>query len=265
MESEYSEKARYDEREQGSDHVPNPAPDLLGHWEDILAIAGLITTSVNRDAVISEAVEHLARRLHKRARCAILEGDKLVLRHSSGHYESPLDGKLVSEQSVVWEIFKEGKPLNLTDEYQGNGYEHTLKNGISLKAVVPFGYLDPVTEEEKNLGALIVDSGEKGLPISEQEFEYLKIIGLLIGSVVGRIELFDQLTASYVTQQKILKETAHNFRNRMVVIGGLCRRILKLNTDKDLGDDVSLLYKQVRALEEHVDRFESYMGDPRSD
>lgn len=265
MESERSEKARYDERQQDSDDVLTPAPDLMGHCEDILAIAGLITTSVNRDAVISEAVEHLARRLHKRARCAVLEGDKLVLRYSSGHYESPLDGKLVSEQSVVWEIFREGKPVNLTDENRSNSYEHTLKNGINVKAVVPFGYLDPVAQEQKNVGALIVDSGERGLPISEQEFEYLKIIAFLIGSVVGRIELFDRLTASYVKQQRIVKETAHNFRNRMVVIGGLCRRILKPSGGKNLEDDVSLLYQEVQALEAHVDRFEGYMGKVLSD
>lgn len=248
------------------DEPQSQESDLAGHCEDILEIAGLVSRSVNQDAIISEAVDHLARRLQKRARCAIVEGDQLVLRYWSGRYEeSQIGGTPISSESVVWKIFSEGVPVNLTDIHQTNGFKHTLKNGIKVKAVVPFGYLDPATGTQRNMGALIVDSGESGLPVSEQEFEYLKIIGYLIGSVVGRIELFDRLTVSYATQQKIVRETAHNFRNRMVVIGGLCRRIMKLEVSKHLEDDVSLLYQEVQTLEEHVDRFESYMGEVLSD
>jgi hypothetical protein len=261
MEPERLGENRHGESETSGDEAENRIPDLAGHCEDILEIAGLISTSVNQDTIISDAVDHLARRLGKRARCAVLEGNELVLRYWSGHYETPLGGTPISQESVVWKIFKGGEPVNLTDERQTNGYKHTLKKGVKVKAVVPFGYLDPVTHEQRNMGTLIVDSGEKGLPVSEQDFEYLKIIGYLIGSVAGKIELFSRLTASYVKQQKILRETAHNFRNRMVVIGGLCRRILKLSVDKDLEDDISLLYSEVQTLETHVERFEGYMND----
>lgn len=264
MEPDQLRKNRNAELNVLKDETEGRVPDLAGHCEDILEIAGLISTSLNQETIISDAVNHLARRLSKRARCAILEGDELVLRYWSGHYESPLEGAAISRQSVVWKIFEDGEPVNLTDERQSNGYMHTLKQAVKVKAVVPFGYLDPVTHQQRNMGALIVDSGESGLPVSEQEFEYLKIIGHLIGSVAGRVHLFDRFTDSCLAQQQIIRETAHNFRNRMVVIGGLCRRILKHTADRNLGNDVSLLYEEVKALEAHVERFEKYMNDTLS-
>lgn len=189
----------------------------------------------------------------------MLEGDELVLRYWSGEYEHPLEGTPISRESVVWSVFRGGIPANLTDERQSNGYGHTLKRAVKVKAVIPFGYVDPVTRETKKIGVLVVDSGQDGVPISVQDFEYLKVVGHLVGSVLGKAELLDQFTDSCLRQKKIIGETAHNFRNRMVVIGGLCRRILRLNVDKNLAKDVSLLFDEVQALERHVKSFEEYM------
>jgi hypothetical protein len=236
-------------------------PDLAGHCQDILEVARLISSTANPESIMADAVEHLARRLHKRARCAILEGNELVLKYWSGEYESPLDGTVISRESVVWKIFEDGSPVNLTDPHQTDGYKHTLRSGIKIKAVVPFGYAEPLTQKQRKMGVLIVDSGKNGVPVSELDFEYLKIISYLIGSAAGKAQLLDQFTGSCVRQQEIVRETAHNFRNRIAVIGGLCRRIQKLNVDKGLKDDVSLLYSEVRTLEAHVKRFEKYMNE----
>lgn len=236
-------------------------PGLAGRCEDILDIAQLINASASPETIMFDAVDHLARRLGKRARCAVLDGGELVLRYWSGQYESPLEGTPISRESVVWKIFEEGEPVNLTDERQSDGYKHTLKRAVKVKAVVPFGYTDSITGERRKIGVLVVDSGESGVPLSEQEFEYLKIIGYLIGSVAGKMQLFDRFTMSCVRQQKVIQETAHNFRNRMVVIGGLCRHILKHSADKDLEGDVSLLYGEIQTLEAHVKTFEEYMRD----
>jgi len=40
--------------------------------------------------------------------------------------------------------------------------------------------VDPLTQEEIRAGALIVDSWKDEVTISEEDFEYLKVIGELI-------------------------------------------------------------------------------------
>ncbi len=64
-------------------------PGLAGRCEDILDIAQLINASASPETIMFDAVDHLARRLGKRARCAVLDGGELVLRYWSGQYESP--------------------------------------------------------------------------------------------------------------------------------------------------------------------------------
>jgi hypothetical protein len=56
--------------------------------------------------------------------------------------------------------------------------------------------VDSITQEERGVGALIVDSGKKGLPISAEDFEYLKVVGELIGAAAGKAELTEQLIGS---------------------------------------------------------------------
>jgi GAF domain-containing protein len=53
--------------------------------------------------------------------------------------------------------------------------------------------VDSLTQEEIRVGTLIVDSGKEGVPISGEDFEYLKVIGELIGAAVGKAELSEQL------------------------------------------------------------------------
>ena len=48
--------------------------------------------------------------------------------------------------------------------------------------------MDSLTQEEIKVGALIVDSGKEGVPISSEDFEYLKVMGELIGAAVGKAE-----------------------------------------------------------------------------
>ena len=55
-------------------------------------------------------------------------------------------------------------PLNLTDVRQTKGYDHTLAEKIKLKAIIPLWYVDSLTQEEKKVGALIVDCGQEGFP-----------------------------------------------------------------------------------------------------
>jgi hypothetical protein len=149
--------------------------------------------------------------------------------------------------------------VNLTDTHEIEGYRHTLANGIKIKAIIPLLYVDQLTQEEKRVGALIVDSGKKGVPISNEDFEYLKVIGELIGAAVGKAELSEQLIESYRKKGAMVKQTADAFRNRITIIGTISRRIARLAKDPVLARDAEILYQEIQSLEPHLDRFEKYI------
>jgi GAF domain-containing protein len=165
----------------------------------------------------------------------------------------------ICKESIVWKVVEDGIPVNLTKADESEGYRHTLAEKIKHKAVVPLWYVDQLTQEEKSVGALIVDCGKKRAPVSAQDFEYLKVVGELIGAAAGKAELTEQLIESYKRKEIMVRETAHAFRNRITAIGGFSRRIAELAKDKDLGDEARLLYQEVQLLESHLEQFEKYL------
>jgi hypothetical protein len=236
------------------------ANDHDGRFRDILEATRLLGSSRVPEKVVETVLAHLCERLGKRARCAFLEGDDLKLRFWAGDHAVPLGGLKVNKGSIVWEAVRKGVAINLTDPHQTNGYTHTLREPVKIKAIVPLGYIDPLTQQEKKLGVLIVDSGQNGVPISAEDFEYLQVIGELISAIVGRAELVEQLMTSCRRQETILMETAHNFRNRIAVIGGFSRRIANLAKGTELADKAKHLHEEVTALESHLAEFEKYMS-----
>ncbi len=239
---------------------PKAAHDRDGRFKDILEATRLLDSSTVPEKVVETVLAHLCERLGKRARCAFLEGEDLTLRYWAGDHTVPLAGLKINKESIVWEAVKKGVAVNLTDPHQTNGYTHTLREPAKIKAIVPLDYTDPVTKKEKKLGVLIVDSGRNGVPISAEDFEYLQVIGELIGAIIGRAELVEQLMTSCRRQEAILMETAHNFRNRIAVIGGFSRRIANLAEGTDLADKATHLHEEVTALEAHLAEFEKYMS-----
>lgn len=233
--------------------------DLHGHFRDILEAASLLGSSTIPEKVLETVLTHLCERLGKRARCAFLEGDDLRLRFWAGEHICPVGGLRVHKDSIVWDVVKKGIATNLTESRQTNGHTHTLSEPIKIKAVIPLGYVDPMTQQEKKLGALIVDSGKEGVPISTEDFEYLKVIGQLLSAIMGRAELVRQLMATCRWQEAILMETAHNFRNRIAVIGGFSRHIAQLAKGTELGEKAMHIHEEVKALEAHLAVFEKYM------
>jgi len=234
--------------------------DLAGRFRDILEATRLLDSSTLPGKVVEMVLTHLCERLGKRARCAFLEGEDLTLRYWAGDHTVPLGGLKINKESIVWEAVKKGVAINLTDPNQTNGYTHTLHEPAKIKVIVPLDYTDPVTKEQKKLGVLIVDSGSNGVPISAEDFEYLQVIGELISAIMGRTELVEQLVTSCRRQEAILMETAHNFRNHIVVIGGFSRRIANLAEGTELADKATHLYEEVTALESHLAQFEKYMS-----
>ncbi len=234
--------------------------DLAGRFRDILEATRLLGSSSVPERVVETVLAHLCERLGKRARCAFLEGEDLTLRFWAGDHTVPVSGLKVNKESIVWEAVRKGVAMNLTDPHQTNGYTHTLHEPAKIKAIVPLGYVDPLTRQEKKLGVLIVDSGRNGAPISNDDFEYLQVIGELISAIIGRADLVGQLMTSCRRQEAILMETAHNFRNRIAVIGGFSRRIANLAKGAELADKAKHLNEEVTALEAHLAQFEKYMS-----
>jgi GAF domain len=231
-----------------------------GPFRDILDTASILSSSEIPEKVIETVLLNLCERLGKRARCALLEGDDLRLRFWAGEHSCPVGGVKIRENSIVWDAVRKGKPINLTDARQSNHYQHTLGDPINVKSVVPLSYVDPLSKQQKNLGVLIVDSGKEGVPISAEDFEYLQVIGQLISAIVGRKELIQQLMESCRRQETILMETAHNFRNNILIIGGFSRRIAKLAENSEMAENAMDLQQEVSALEKHFVEFEKYMN-----
>jgi len=233
--------------------------DLKDRCEDLLEVARLVSWCMNRDYLIKTCLDHISQRLGMRARCVLKEREELKLHCWVGRYHCPMEQVPICKESIVWKVVEDGIPVNLTETHQCEGYSHTLAEKVKIKAIVPLWYVDQLTQEEKRVGALIVDCGKKGMPVSAEDFEYLKVVGELIGAAVGKAELTDQLIESYKRKEIMVRETAHAFRNRITAIGGFSRRIAELAKDKDLGDEARLLYQEVQLLESHLEKFEKYL------
>jgi len=232
--------------------------ELVKRYQDLLEIARLVSWCMNRDHLIKTCLDHISQRLGKRARYFLMEGDELKLHCWVGIYECPIEQVPVHRESIVWRIVEKGIPLNLTDPKEIEGFRHTLAEGVKVKAIIPLRYVDSLTQEEIKVGALIIDSGKEGVPISAEDFDYLKVIGELIGAAVGKAELSEQLIESYRKKEAMVKETAHAFRNRITIIGTISRRIARLAKDTALAQYAEILYREVQLLESHMERFEKY-------
>jgi hypothetical protein len=230
--------------------------DLGKRYQDLLEIARLVSWCMNRDHLIKTCLDHLSQRLGKRARYVLMQGDELKLHCWVGKYECPIEQVPIHKESIVWRIVEKGEALNLTDPKQIEGYRHTLAQGVKVKAIIPLRYVDSLTQEEIRVGALIVDSGKEGVPISDEDFEYLRGIGELIGAAVGKAELTEQLIESYRKKEAMVKQTADAFRNRITIIGTISRRIARLTKDPVLAQDAEMLYQEIQSLESHLERFE---------
>jgi hypothetical protein len=195
-----------------------------------------------------------------RARSVLKEGDELKLHCWVGQYDCPMEQVPLCKDSIVWDVVEKETPINLTDPDQTEGYRHTLKEKIKIKAIVPLWYVDQLTQEESRVGALIVDCGKKGTPVSAEDFEYLKVVGELIGAAVGKAKLGEQMVESFRRKEAMVKETADSFRNRITAIGGFSRRMAQLAKNKDLAEEAKMIYEEVQKLEAHLDHFEKYIG-----
>lgn len=233
--------------------------EVTRRYRDLLEMAYLVSSITDWDYLIKTALDHLSRRLSARVRCILVEDGELTLKCWVGTYECSMEQVPIVRESIVWDVVNKGQPVNLTDPAEMNGYLHTLKEMIKIKAIIPLRYINPITREEKKVGALVADSGKKGVPISDEDFEYLKAVGELIGAAVGKAKLVEELVESYRKREAVVRETTHTFRNSISIIGGFSRRIARLATDAGLAVEADILTREVKELETYVKEFEKYL------
>jgi hypothetical protein len=242
--------------------VKTEEENLTKRYQDLLNIARVVSWCTDRDYLIKTCLDHISQRLEKRARCVLLEEQELKLHYWVGKYGSPMEQIPIHKESMVWKVIREGKPRNLTDPQETEGYKHTLSEAVKIKSIIPLWYVDSSTQEEKVVGALVVDCGKEASPVSTEDFEYLKSVGELIGAAVGKGELLGQLVKCSREKEAMVRETIDGFRNRITTIGTISQRIKRLAENTRLTQEAKILYKEVQALDTHLERFEKYI-DPR--
>lgn len=243
----------------------DPQNRTVERYQDVLEVARLVSWCTNWEYLIKACLEHISKTMGARARCAILEGSELTLHYWVGKYEYLPEKVNICRESIVWEVFKKGETLNLKDPSIISGYKHTLQERVAVKAIVPLIYIDPLSQIERKIGVLIVDSGVKDTPVSEDDFEYLKVIAALISSAIGRNYLVEELIESYREREAVMRETVHNFRNSVAVIGGFASRIVRMAKDSELAAEADILYRETKVLETHIDEFERQLDIERKD
>ena len=224
---------------------------------DVTEIAHLLSQSFDKDIIIRRVLAHINSRLGKRARYCVCEGTKLVIKYCVGEYREDVEtGKEIVRESVVWKAFEEGEALNCIHPSQSNGYQHTLQEQVKIKAAVPLIYVDPRTQQEMKFGMLVIDSGKKGTPITDDEFVYLLVMADLVAETVGKSELVRELIESYEKRRVMIITMTDYLRNSFMVIGGFARRLHKKLRSGEAKRDAMVISNEVEKLEERLETIE---------
>jgi signal transduction histidine kinase len=104
---------------------------------------------------------------------------------------------------------------------------------------------------------LVVDSGSKGAPITDEEFAYLLIMADLVAETVGKTELVGELIESYEKRRELILTMTDYLRNRFVAIGGFARR---LHNKLQSGEEKSyalVISNEIEKLEERLETIEA--------
>ncbi|MBW1980067.1 MAG: universal stress protein [Deltaproteobacteria bacterium] len=214
-------------------------------FEEVLA---LLTSS----QAIHRCLEHIWQRFHLRARLFLREGENLVMRACVGNYQRcPEIGLQVHPDSIVWEVFRSGMAFNFTEPADLVGKSHTLPEPVPIKAIIPLKSAALRHDLGQTLGVLVVDAGDSSEPISQKDFQYLEVVGLLLGEILERSLIMEKMDAIQREKESMSQEVSHIFRNRFTAIGGAARRLEKALADPLLKRWAHIIVEEV-ARGEHV-------------
>lgn len=202
-------------------------------------------------------LEHIWERLRLRARLFLLEGDALVLRYCAGAYSvCPEIGLKVTSNSIVWEVYQGGTPVNLNEPSDRSRWSHSLPAPVKYKAVIPLKCDDVLPcEARKALGVLVVDGGDPCNPIEKRDFQYLNLVGILLSEVLVRSMLIERMRTIQREKTDMAEEVSHIFRNRFTVIGGFALRLTKALEDPKFRQYARIILKETAKGEKALKRW----------
>jgi signal transduction histidine kinase len=249
----------------------------LKKHRDVFEISRLINLNFDVDVLVAKSISFIADGLKKRVRIYLVDdrGD-LVIEQWSGDYRRELHkGIVVLKSSIVWRVFEKGEPVNITKEAEIEEFDHTLRNKVKIKAVIPIKYKDVNTSAEKKYGVMVIDSGADRKKISEEKFVYSVEMAELIGQAIARAEFFDEYRRMrdrlILVQQeriKVLDVLVHELRNPLTVIGGFTKKfpgiIEKLYTTiglKERNAYLDKLFKYAKIVAKEEYRIEESIND----
>jgi len=165
-------------------------------------------------------------------------------------------GLKVNPGSIVWEVFRQGAPVNLTRPDERHCNFHTLPEPVPCKAVIPLVCSDALfCEGPSALGVLVVDSEISGRSIDERDFRYLEVFGMLLSEVLVRSVLIERIRQIQSRMTKMAEEVSHIFRNRFTVIGGFALRLIKALEDPALQQYAQIILKETAKGEKALKRW----------
>jgi hypothetical protein len=235
----------------------SPHSQTTSYPRDITEIAHLLSQSLDKDIIIKRVLAYINRRLGKRARYCVYKDSKLVIEYCVGEYREHVEpGKEIIRESVVWEAFEAGQAVNFVHPSQSNGHQHTLKDQVKIKAAVPLKYVDPRTQQEVKFGILVIDSGKRGTPITDDEFAYLLVMSDLMAETIGKSQLVQELIESYKKRREMIITMTDYLRNRFMAMGGFARRLHKKLRSGEAKSDAMVILKEIEQLEERLKAIE---------
>lgn len=206
---------------------------------------------------VQGCLEHIWRAFRLRARLFLLQRGALVLRYCAGAYRlCPEIGSTVHPGSVVWKIFQQGVPVNLTnlDDQQNEG--HSLPEPVLCKAVIPLKCSDVLPcKGPTALGVLVVDAVDMDRSLDEREFQYIEVFAMLLSEVLARSMLIERIRTVQREKTEMAEEVSHIFRNRFTVIGGFALRLTKILQDPLLRQYARIILKETAKGEKALKRW----------
>lgn len=206
---------------------------------------------------VQGCLEHIWRVFRLRARLFLFQEGALVLSYCAGSYRLCLDiGARVPPGSVVWKVFQQGVPVNLTDPEEQPGESHTLPEPVLCKAVIPLKCSDVLPCKGTDaFGVLVVDAVDMGRSLDEQEFQYLDVFAMLLSEVLARSLLIERIRTMQREKTQMAEEVCHIFRNRFMVIGGFALRLTEILQEPPLRQYARIILKETAKAEKALRRW----------
>jgi signal transduction histidine kinase len=205
---------------------------------------------------VHQCMVYILESLGFRTRLFIKEGTDLVLRDCVGTYDQPpKPGTKVHPAGILRDIFRNGRPVRVIESRLQKESSDLRTDNAAIKAIIPLNTGERNGDNVRTLGLLLIDAEEYSGTINDRDFEYLKILGVLISEIIQRSVLLNRIRQMHSESEEITREIAHIFRNRFTVIGGFARNLSKNLRDPVLRKKAGIILKEAETGEKDLEQW----------